>query len=279
MQFGLPEDFSDVVLFYNKKLFDDAGLAYPTSSWTWKDEAAAAAKLTDTSKGIYGDFQPVQFFEFYKTLAQSGGQFFNADKTKATFNSPEGVAAANWLLSKPGKFMPTLAQSSVADADKNLFMAGKLAMWHTGIWLFDALKTQPADWDIVVEPGNTNQTTEAFENAVVVSAKTKHPVESFEWLRYLTSSKLAVDTRLATSWALPPLADTSLFKPYLTVTPPANRAAVFDALKSTVFPPVIVRQQEMQDEVTKQLTLAADGKKSVQQALDDAAKTVDGLLK
>ena len=220
----------------------------------------------------------MQFFSFYKTLAQSGGQFFNADKTKATFNGPEGVAAANWLLAKPGTYMPTVAQSATPDLDTKLFKAGKLAMWHTGIWLFDTLKDAPADWDVVVEPGNTQQVTEAFENAVVVSATTKNPEASFKWIRYLTSAKTAVDTRLASSWSLPPLADQSLFAPYLAIKPPANRAAVFDALKSTVFP-VIVRQQEMQDAVTKQLTLAASGKVTVQQALDTAAATVDGLLK
>src|SRR5947199_4780432 len=74
-QYGVPESFSDVLLFYNKDLFDAKGVSYPTASWTWSDELTAAQKLTDSSKGIWGDFQPIQFFEFYKVLAQNGGDF------------------------------------------------------------------------------------------------------------------------------------------------------------------------------------------------------------
>src|SRR5262245_9902587 len=107
-QYGLPATFSDVVLIYNRTLFDEAGLDYPTADWTWADYTAAAEALTDAEAGVYGGFQPVSFFEFYKSLAQEGGEFFDADG-QAAFNSPEGVAAAEWLTSKPGTVMPTLA--------------------------------------------------------------------------------------------------------------------------------------------------------------------------
>ena len=71
-QFGLPESFSNVVLFYNKGLFDAAGVPAPTADWTWQDEKAAAGKLTNRGAGVFGDYQPVTYNEFYKALAQSG---------------------------------------------------------------------------------------------------------------------------------------------------------------------------------------------------------------
>src|SRR5260370_11631587 len=67
-QYGLPESFSDVLLFYNKDLFDAASVSYPTADWTLSDELTAAQKLTDKSKGLWGDFQPIQLFEFYHVL-------------------------------------------------------------------------------------------------------------------------------------------------------------------------------------------------------------------
>ena len=51
-QYGLVESFSNVVLFYNKDLFDTAGVAYPTADWTWKEELAAAQKLTDAERRL-----------------------------------------------------------------------------------------------------------------------------------------------------------------------------------------------------------------------------------
>jgi len=276
-QYGVPEQFSDVLLFYNKDLFDAAGITYPDASWTWKDEQAAAEKLTDTAKGVWGEFQPIQFYEFYKVLAQNGGSFFNADKTVATFNDAKGVEAANWLIGKLGKTMP--ADAFGADQDTALFKAGKLGMWHSGIWMFTPLKDVTFTWDVSVEPGNVAKAHHFFANAIVASANTAHPAETWAWLRFLTSSETAVSTRLASSWELPAVADQSLFGPYLSQTPPDNREAVFDALANIITPPVIEQQAQMTDIVTQALDKARLGQMSVQDALNEAATQVDALLK
>ena len=278
-QFGLPESFSDVVLFYNKDLFDKAGIPTPSSDWTWKDEQAAAEKLTDAKAGVWGDYQPVTFFEFYKALAQSGGTFLTEDGSKAAFNSPEGIEAANWLVGKSGKTMPTEAQGAgTPDFDTNLFKDGKLAMWHSGIWMFSGLADAPMNWDIVVEPGNTQKASAMFANGAVVNKASKHQEAAQKWIEYLTGSTTAAETRVASSWELPPTADESVLQPYLSQPKPANRKAVMEALDSVALPPVIAKESEMQDAVTKELGNAAAGRKSVEQALADAEKAVNALL-
>jgi len=276
VQYGVPEQFSDVLLFYNKDLFDAKGVSYPDASWTWEDERAAAAQLTDAASGTWGDFQPIQFFEFYKVLAQNGGSFFNEDHTAAIFDSPEGVAAAEWLISKVGTIMPSDAFGP--DQDRDLFMSGKLGMWHTGIWMFPALADAPFAWDVSVEPGNVQKAHQFFANGIVASSATEHPAEAWAWMRYLTSSDLAVKTRLDASWELPAVADQSLFASYLSQTPPDNREAVFEALSDIVTPPVIVAQQQMQDIVTQALDSARLGQVPVQDALTDAAAQVTALM-
>ena len=277
VQLGLPESFSVVVLIYNKDLFDAAGLDYPTADWTWADEKAAATKLTDAGAGVFGEYQPVQFFEFYKSLAQSGGEFFNADMTEATFNSKAGIAAAHHLVDKVGNTMPSEAQMGGV-GDDVLFQQGKIAMWHNGIWQFNNLLDIPSKWDIVVEPGYTQHASHFFANAGVASASTKHPVESAKWLQFLASSDLTVDIRLNEDWELPAVADKALLEPYLSITPPENRQAVFDSLDSVVVPPVIERQQELQDIVTLYLQKAVLGEMSVEDALNRAVEEVNALL-
>lgn len=279
-QYGLPESFSDVVLFYNADLFKAAGVAEPTADWTWADEKAAAEKLTNKAKKVWGDYQPVTFYEFYKALAQAGGSFFNADGTATAFNSPEGIKAAEWLVNKPGSVMPTTADGAgTPDWDTKQFQAGKLAMWHSGIWMFDGLQKASFTWNIAVEPGDTTKASAMFANAAVVNAKSPNAAAAQKWITYLTSSDEMVKTRLDSSWELPPIADQSKLSAYLNKGKPANRQAVFDALDHVVLPPVIASQQEMQDAITKELSAAAAGRKSVKQALTDAAATVDGLIK
>lgn len=278
-QYGLPESFSNVVLFYNKALFDAAGIPTPTSDWTWKDEQAAAEKLTDKAAGVWGDYQPISYNEFYKVLAQNGGQFLSADGKKATFDSPAGVEAANWLIGKSGTTMPTEADGAgTPDFDTNLFTSGKLAMWHTGVWMFGPLADTSFGWDIAVEPGNTQKASAMFTNGVVMSAKSEKKEATQKWLEFLTSSDDMVSMRLDTGWELPPIADESKLAPYLTKTPPSNRQAVFDSLDAVVLPPVIESQQEMQDIVTEELGNAAAGRKSVEQALTDAQTRVNALI-
>lgn len=276
-QFGLPETFSTVVLFYNRDLFDAAGVDYPDSSWTWEDEMAAAEQLTDAEQGVWGDFQPVTFFEFYKVLEQSGGQFFNDDKTQTAFNSPEGQEAANWLLDKVGTVMPTEADMGGQD-DVSMFQSGNLAMWHNGIWQFAGLEDADFEWDIVVEPGQAQNASAFFSNAVVASADTEHPEEAAAWLQYLASSETAVNTRLESDWELPAVSDQSLFEPWLEQTPPENRDAVFESLDSIALPPVIERQERLQDAVSGALEQAKLGQLSVEEALQQAADEVNGLL-
>ncbi|TCO56048.1 ABC transporter substrate-binding protein [Actinocrispum wychmicini] len=278
-QYGLPESFSNVVLFYNKKLFSDAGVAAPAATWTWADEQAAAQKLSNKAAGVWGDYQPMTYNEFYKALAQTGGKFLSDDGKRATFDSPEGLRAANWLIGKNGKTMPTEADGAgTPDFDSKLFKDGKLAMWHNGIWNFSTLKDVSFDWDVVVEPGDTTKASAMFVNGLTVSSASKNKDAAQKWISYLSASDTTAKVRLDSSWELPPVADQSKLASYLSQPKPANRKAVFDALENSVLPPVIKRQQEMQDAVTKELGEAAAGRKPVAQALKDAQTAVNGML-
>lgn len=279
-QYALPSSFSNVVLFYNADLFDAAGLDHPTSEWTWADEAAAADALTDADAGVWGDYQPISYHEFYKTLAQAGGDFLNADGTAVAFNSPEGIAAAEWLVGKSGVTMPTAEQGAgTPDFDSGLFVDGKLAMWHTGIWMFGALADAGFAWDIAVEPGDVRHASAMFSNAVGVSAGTEHVEQATAFAEFLTSSQTAVDVRLDAGWELPPIADEDELSAYLEQTPPQNRQAVFDSLEEVALAPSIGDgQAEMQDIISEELAEAAAGRKSVEQALSDAEERVNPLL-
>jgi multiple sugar transport system substrate-binding protein len=279
-QYALPSSFSDVVLYYNADLFDAAGLDYPTADWTWADEQAAAEALTDQAAGVWGDHQPVSFYEYYKVLAQNGGQFLNDDGTAVAFNTPEGIEAAEWLVGKSGTVMPTIEQGQgTADFDTNLFKEGKLGMLHSGIWVFGAFADVPFGWDIAVEPGNTTQASAVFSNAVGVSASSEHPEAAAKWAEFLTSSSTMVDVRLDSGWELPPISDEAKLATYLEKGAPANRQAVFDSLDAIALPPVVAEgQTEMQDILGEELIEAQAGRKTVEEALASAEERINAVI-
>ncbi len=280
VQYALPSSFSGVVLFYNADLFDAAGLDYPTNDWTWEDERVAAEALTDQAAGVWGDHQPVSFYEYYKALAQNGGEFLNADGTAVAFNTPEGIEAAEWLVGKSGTVMPTIEQGQgTADFDTNLFIDGKLGMLHTGIWVFGSVADVPFAWDIAVEPGNTTQASAVFSNAVGVSATSEHIEAATKWAEFLTSSDTMVDVRLDSGWELPPISDDAKLATYLEKGAPANRQAVFDSLDGIALPPVVAKgQAEMQDILGEELIEAQAGRKTVEEALASAEERINAVI-
>ncbi len=277
-QYGLSESFSNVVLFYNKELFDKAGVSYPTESWTWKDELAAAQKLTDPKAGVWGSYQPIQFFEFYKTIAQNGGGMFDSSG-KPTFNTPQNVEALKWMVDKINTYKVAPSEADMAgQSDGDLFKAGKIAMLRTGIWMFADFKSASFKWDVALEPGNTSKAHHFFSNGAVISNKTDKAEAAWKWLRFFTSASESAKIRVASSWELPALSNQSLFDDYLKLNPPPSRQVVFKALDTAIVPPVIERQSELQDVVTKELTKAKLGQQTPQQTLDNLQSLVAKLL-
>ncbi len=93
---GVPALVDNLALVYNKKLFDQAGLAYPTADWTWDDFRAAAKQLTDPSAKQFGwayvnDASEDTVWRFDALLWQAGGDILTPDQKHAAFNSPAGV--------------------------------------------------------------------------------------------------------------------------------------------------------------------------------------------
>ncbi len=280
VQYGLPMTFSTVVLFYNKDLFDKAGVAYPNKNWTWKDQLEAAKKLTDAPKKVWGVFQPVQFWEFYKVAVQAGGGLKVSPTVQ--IDTPKNREALRWLVDKSltHKVMPTAAQmSGVGDGD--MFVNGQLAMIHTGIWMFDTFSKAPFKWDIALEPGGAKRGTHFFSNAAVVSKTSKNAAAAYKWVKFLAASPFTAKTRIDTSWELPALSlgQRSNVAAYLEKPMPANREAVFESLQFAVTPPVVENQSQLQDIINQELEAAKLGTKTVEQALSSAQQRVVALLK
>ncbi len=279
-QMALPASFSDVLLFYNADLFDKAKIAYPTDKWTWDDAVTAAKAIRALGTDTWGLYSPVQFWEFYKKAAQNGDcKFFNDAMSESTINSAACVSTLETMISfmKDG-LMPTAAEMSGV-SDSELFTSGKLGMIVTGIWMFGAFKDAPFKWDVQLEPMIKQHAHHFFANGVAVSATTKQADAATKWAEYLASSKTAATVRVDSAWELPALNEPTYFENYLKLSPPANRAAVFAALESPVTPPVIVRQNEMQDAVNALLTQVVDGELTPQAALDQAKTELDALIK
>jgi len=279
-QYGLPYSFSNVVLIYNKDLFDQAGIDYPTSDWTWADADAAGAAIRALGEDIYGYYQPIQFYEFFKAVAQNGGSILNDDKTAFVVNSPENVATLEHMMARINdtNIMPTEVQMG-GMGDWDLFLSGRLGMLVNGIWAFPTF-TEQADfaWDIAVEPGNTQKATHFFANGLAVYAESEKQDAAFKWISFLSSSEEMAQFRLDNNWELSPSLYDGILDEYTKITPPDNKAAVFESLNYLITTPAIVEFSMTADIIGQQLSAAAAGEKTAQQALDDAQAELESKI-
>ena len=278
-QLALPVSFSTVLLFYNKNLFDQAGIDYPAPDWTWADAKEAALKISALGDDIWGINAPVQFWEFYKRAAQNGCEFFNSDKTESLINSPACVEALDVMVGLiTSDAMPDPAEfGGLSSAD--MFLNGQLGMELTGMWMFPVFDGAPFEWDVQLEPGLAQRGYHFFADSIAIAKNTKHPEAAAAFAQFMASSEAVVKIRLESNWSLPALNDPALFASYLALTPPDNRQAIFDSLEAPVVPPTIVRQSEMQDIVNEQLNAVVAGDLDSQTALNMAKEQIDPLLK
>ena len=276
-QYGLPESYSTVLLFYNKDLFDELGLEYPTDDWTWADERAAAEAIAASGDDVWGHFAGVHYWEFYKAAWQNGCGFFGDDGS-VTVNEPGCVEALQFMIDYVNDGVQPSEAEMGGVSDGDMFANGELGMITTGIWMFPTFDSAEFDWDVVVEPGNVQGGSHFFANGVGVSSTSEAQDAAYRWLRYFTSSDEAAQARVAASWELPTLTDESLYDAYLAAEKPENREAVLKSLENVVVPPVIERQAEMQDALNAQIELALAGEISAQEALDTAKAEIEGLM-
>ncbi len=270
-QYGVPDSFSNVVLFYNKDLFDQAKVDYPTDNWKWEDAMAAAEKIRALGDDVFGYDHPLSFTEFYKVVKQNGGSLFNDDYTAFTMDTPANVEALQYMVDMQLKsnVMATPAQMA-GMGDWDLFESGRLGMLLTGIWAFPTFTTEcDFGWDIVVEPGHTQKATHFFSNGYVINKDSKVADQATDFITFISSNKACTQIRLDAGWELPPVIDDSIISQYKEKTPPDNREAVFKSLDYLVLPPVITDYTQLQDIVGAHLSDAAAGTVTPAQALKD----------
>ena len=138
--FALPKDHDTIALLYNKALFDQAGVAYPTDEWTYQDmyEAAKAIKeaTPDDTYGVALNTSNDQD-GWYNYIYAYGGNVVNTEKTDTGIDSPESAMEMVRLMLTVGTPQAVVAESGT----DSLFQSGKVAMITQGSWMINAFYT------------------------------------------------------------------------------------------------------------------------------------------
>ncbi len=202
--YAIPNDFTPMVVYYNKDLFDAAGVAYPKDDWTFNDFLKTAQALT--KKGQYGFAFGNWMPGWLMWLWNNGGDVLSADGTKAegAFDSAENVETYSFIrdLIIKHKVSPSLSETASMGVD--LFANGQAAMAVSGHWALVGYKNAPKkngkpaiNWErlgVVRMPHNTPEShTVLYMSAYGIPRGAKNPDLAWKYVKMWTSRALQTE--------------------------------------------------------------------------------------
>lgn len=275
-QYMFPFNKSDNILYYNKDGFQAAGISSPPK--TWDEFFADATKATagghwgtDASNSLEGIFESM-VFDF-------GGTLLSSDGKKSAFNGAAGQKALQmWVDGVKNGSVHILNGYDDSDfgAGKEMMSIGTVA----GYSYKDKAVGQKFTFSTGVEPGGSNGAhPQIFGTNVCVFSKSSPAVQqgAFQYIKYFTDKAQTIQWSEKTGYM--PVRQ-SAYKEMQTSFYSANPnlEVAVKQLPNGVFAPSNPVWNEAAQDITTELGNAVGGKKTVKQALDDAAKQVDALL-
>jgi multiple sugar transport system substrate-binding protein len=198
LQYALPKYHGALALYYNRDLFDQAGLDLPDDSWNHEDYLAAMKRLTHAPKpgnqlGVWGSMVDIAWERMQVHINASGGHFVDpTDPTKSRMADSVALEAFEWIRARiwDDKVMAT-ALDVQNKGTQEAFIAGQLAMVEDGSW---ALKNILANANFHVglatfPVGSARKATLATTDGFAIYAGTKHPEAAWELLKFLVSKE------------------------------------------------------------------------------------------
>jgi multiple sugar transport system substrate-binding protein len=280
--YGIPKDVNGFGLCYNKLLFDAAGVKYPDESWTWSDVIAAAQKLTKPKQGVYGFVAPeADELSWYLTVPQTGGQVISPDGKSSGYDQPATIKGIEFWTDMISKYhvSPTLQQTTETDP-LAMLTSGKVAMRYCGSWEPEEIAAVPygkANIDVAPLPAGPDGNRSYYSNGLAnsMSAKTEHPEQTWEFLRFLGSER-AAEIQAKTGTVIP--AYQGHAAAYAKAMPEFDLQVFVDHLKYAQPFPSSTNTSVWRDDATKQFADAWTGKASVAEVSRRVAQAMNDAL-
>ncbi|MGV3491883.1 MAG: ABC transporter substrate-binding protein [Devosia sp.] len=283
--FGLPRDFQTIVLYYNKAMFDAAGLAYPDDTWTIEKlrETAKALTLDTNGDGTTDQWGlSTELLDMEPTWGAAvygyGGAPISDDYTKtllADGTAPEAWAVLSGMYLEDGSIMK---EEDLESYGWDGFLAGVAAMTFSGHWVIPAYQELTFDWDVAPYPaGPAGRATLVNSAGITISSTTEHPDEAWEFVKFVISE--AGQTKLTSlGFAIPVLEAVATSPVYLEQAAKGNHKVFLDALEYARTKPSFKGYEEWSGIVGEELAMVWSGDQSIEDALANIPPAADDVL-
>ena len=282
--YGLPRDFQTVVVFYNKDMFDAAGMSYPPADWTYDDLLATAKELTKDTNGdgnidqygLWTDTWDMELF-WSEAIWAYGGEIISADHASTLIG--EGGARDAWKfidsIYKAGA-MPN--PTTAGEYGTDLFQAGAAAMTTIGHWAVPGYVGAKLNFGVAPMPkGPKGAATSVNSAGFVVSKDSKNPEAAFGFIKFALGA--AGQKRLAElGFAIPVLKAVAESDAYLKQPGDLDQKLFLDSLAFAHMKPVFKGYEEWAAVIGDGLIPVFDGEAPLETTLDEVVTAANEVL-
>ena len=257
--YGLPSTFTPYVMYYNQDLFDELGIPYPTSGWTWDDLLAIARAATRDEDGRRVRWG-ISITQWLQALApwiwQNGGAFLSEDGKRCLLGEPAAIEAVGFLeqLFHTERVAATDATYE-AQFTRGLFQDGRVALYGpVGYW--ETYRFKAIDdfrWDVCPLPRGRADATSVALRSYVGIRYTKHPELTYEFLRLLAGPEMA-HTLARIGNGVPGLVEVARSEDFLKPDVlPQSEQVFLDVMEHARFLPAHANWREIEATVNEEL--------------------------
>lgn len=190
-----PTEWNNIVMYYNKDLFDAAGIDYPSPDWTWQEfvETAKALTISDDSGNItqFGYFVPGFNFGLQPWLFTNDAAVLDDEWRESTVTTPEFRETLQFLFDLIHVHMvaPAFEGGHGAVGD-NKFVAGQVAMFSAGHWpLPEIIAGGLTNVGVQHMPKNTRTATVYGIGGLSITKFAEHPDIAWAFIKEMTGDQ------------------------------------------------------------------------------------------
>jgi multiple sugar transport system substrate-binding protein len=286
-QYGVALWSGCYVLFYNKKLFDEAGISYPTEGWTYDDVLVAAKKITRDTNGdgepdIWGFHCQTGWANPWGALIWAfGGEYFNEDGTRFLLCEQPNYAGLQWYidLMHKHKVAPTPEIADALAGGGDPFMLGVIGLKTGSPWrMVTYRKITDFEWDVAGMPtGPKGRYSALTTDSLSIYRGSQAPEVAWAFIEELLTEEAA---KLYCTEFKGPVPALKAGQKYFILPdqPPANQRAFIDAVSYAKVPFQSPYSYVVEDLFYQALGAASDGLKTLDEAMSGVCEPINTAL-
>ena len=274
-QWCVPQNVSSLVVYYNKNLFDAAGVPYPTNDWNWDDFVNAGLALTQDTNGDgatdqYGAGIDPILYRLAPFIWQIGGELVDdpVNPTQLVLDSPTALAAFQWFVDLQVKhhIVPD-AVAEASESSESRFLNGTLGMF------FDSRRGTPTfrtitdfDWDVAPLPNGSQPASILHSDGYCMAAGSKSKEAAWKLIEF-ANSQPGQELMAKTGRTVPSMRAVAESAAFLEPdNPPANSQVWVDIVPTVRQVPTMPGWVAIEDAASAEIERAFYGQATVEEA-------------